>query len=208
VTVREAKTTADGRPVGLKGKVVTAIFSADGCIYIEDADRSSGIRVVNPGTGLAVGDRVDVTGTMGTRSLSGYSSERQISSATVTRVSSGIPLQPIGVVCRDLGGEAVPPLVPGVNGGVGLNNMGLLAQIAGKVTYIVSSYIYVDDGSNIQDISGRTGVMVKCPGTPTVAVGDMVAVTGIVEGSIPTGWTTNRRYIHSRDWNDIVYVGR
>jgi len=29
-------------------------------------------------------------------------------------------------------------------------------------------------------------------------------VTGVVEGSVPTGWTTIRRLVRTRDWSDIV----
>jgi hypothetical protein len=100
-------------------------------------------------------------------------------------------------------------MVPGVKNGVGLNNIGLLVRIAGQVTYKTGSYIYVDDGSNVENLYGlftpKTGVMVRCPGTPDIAEGDMVGVTGIVEGSIPNNgeWTTNRAYLHMRDWMDL-----
>ena len=100
--------------------------------------------------------------------------------------------------------RAQPPFVPGVNGASGLNNMGLLIKTAGTVTCKITSYVCVDDGSLIQDISGRVGVMVKCPSTSIpVDVGDTVSATGVIEGSIPSGWTTNRRYIRTRDFSDF-----
>jgi hypothetical protein len=186
--------------------VVTAVFSSDGCIYIEDPDRTSGIRVATNQSGFAIGDRVNVTGTISTRVLSGYPSERQVSATSITKVSSGTPLKPLAMSCKAVGGATVG-LLPGVKDGVGTNNMGLLVRIFGRVTKIVSSYIFVDDGSNVENVSGsgpEVGVMVRCATTPTFPVGSVVAVTGIIEGSIPTGWTVNRRYIRARDASDIV----
>jgi hypothetical protein len=34
----------------------------------------------------------------------------------------------------------------------------------------------------------------------------MVKVTGVVEGSVPAGWTANRRYIRARTGDDVVRV--
>jgi len=45
-------------------------------------------------------------------------------------------------------------MAPGVRDGVGLNNMGLLVRIAGRVTYVAGSYIYLDDGSNVRNLYG------------------------------------------------------
>ena len=97
-------------------------------------------------------------------------------------------------------------MAPGVKDGIGLNNMGLLVRIAGTVTTVIGSYVYIDDGSNIEDISGRTGVMVKCPSTPSVNVGDIVSATGIVQGSVPTGWTANRRYMQRQGEDDLLVL--
>ena len=105
-----------------------------------------------------------------------------------------------------VGGADVPPYLVGVREGVGTNNIGLLVRVAGRVTYKIGQYIYVDDGCNIPDTSStRIGVMVKCPDTTTpVQVGDSVVVTGVIQGSVPVGWETNRRFMQMRDWNDLV----
>ena len=108
--------------------------------------------------------------------------------------------------CLAVGGGEVTPNLPGVKDGVGLNNIGSLVKISGRVTQVVSTYVYVDDGSNIEDISGRIGVMVKCPSTPSVNVGDIVSVTGIVQGSVPTGWTANRRYMQRQGEDDLLVL--
>lgn len=116
-------------------------------------------------------------------------------------------LDPVGMNCLAVGGTAIGQ-APGVRDGEGLNNMGLLVRVAGRVTLVVSSSVYVDDGSNIADMTGRTGVMLRCPGPADVAEGSIVSAAGVIEGSIPTGWTTNRRSIRLRDWSDLVVVRR
>ena len=203
------KSLPNNTPVDLRGKVVSALFASDGYMYIEEADRTSGIRIPSTGSGLAVGDRVNVTGNVTTYAMSGVGCERQISSPVITKVSAGTPLKPLGMNCLAVGGGPVPPYVAGVtdfNGkiGVGANNIGLLVRVAGKLTYRVANIFYIDDGSKIADISGRTGVMVIAPDMNIpAAVGSMVSVTGIVEGSVPTGWTANRRCIHLRSYSDL-----
>ncbi len=203
---RGAKDLADGTRADMKDQVVTAIFSSDGCIYVEEPDRSSAIRVAYAGTGLTLGDRLSISGTVGTRVVSGYPAERVINPTSVSKLSSGAALGPLAMGCKAVGG-ALAGVVPGVKDGVGTNNMGLLVKIAGKVTKVLGTYAFIDDGSRLENISGlgpEVGVMVKCPSTPTFGIGSIVSVTGIIEGSIPTGWTTNRRYIRCRDTSDVV----
>lgn len=204
-TVGAVKRAAEGTQVALRDKVVTAIFASDWSIYVEDASRAAGIRVAASGAGLVVGDRVTVTGTMSTRVVSSYPSERQISSAVVTKTSSGVPLNPIALSCASLGGAAAPG-VPGVRDAIGANNMGLLVRIAGKVTKVLGNYVFVDDGSRVGNVSAagpEVGVMVRCPSAPGVVAGAFVSATGIIEGSIPSGWTANRRYLRLRDITDL-----
>ena len=203
----EVKLLSDNTQVDLLGQKVAALFGDGGCIYVEQTDRSCGIRVVASGSGLAIGDTVNVSGRVTTlKPDSIHGSERQITSPSVTWVSSGAPLQPLGMNCEAVGGAVIPPNVPGVAGAVGINNIGLLVKIAGKVTLVLGNYVYVDDGSNIADVPGRTGVMVESPTAPTVIPGNIVSVTGIVAGSIPSGWTENRRYIKLRDAADLALV--
>ncbi|MCE5198277.1 MAG: lectin like domain-containing protein [Armatimonadota bacterium] len=87
--ISELKAKADGAAVNLTGMIVSAVF-AD-CIYVEDANRISGIRVVVSGANVQVGDVVNVTGTLSTHKYNGvHPSEREITNAVVTRTS---PLQ-------------------------------------------------------------------------------------------------------------------
>lgn len=52
-----------------------------------------------------------------------------------------------------LGGGRLNPNTPGVTGGVGVNNIGLLVRIFGRFSYIDAQTFSIDDGS---------GVNVKC----------------------------------------------
>lgn len=147
-------------PVTLSGKVVTAGTNQfAGCVYIEETDRSSGIKVETGGT-FVPGDLVNVTGTV---AVAG--GECCISSATVTRpetppYTAAVPA-PIFMIHRNLGGEAFGEQ-PAVKGGVGLSNVGLLVKAVGKVTAVGSAYFYIDDGSALNDGLGvAAGVRVE-----------------------------------------------
>jgi hypothetical protein len=62
MTIAAAKMTPDASPVGFLSKIVTAVFH--NYFYVEEPDRSAGIRVVplEMPNGLAVGKTVDVGG--------------------------------------------------------------------------------------------------------------------------------------------------
>lgn len=76
----QVKSLPDGRSASLSGCIVTAKFS--GCFYVEDAARTSGLRVASTAS-VQVGQKVDVSGTMGT-----IDGERCLQNSTVT-VQSG-----------------------------------------------------------------------------------------------------------------------
>ncbi len=79
---------------------------------------------------------------------------------------------------------------PGILNGYGLNNIGLLVQIAGKVTYSTAAgspphYFVVDDGSGKLDPTGFPGVGVRCGSLNPPNVNQYVNVIGI--SSIESG---------------------
>jgi len=194
----------DGTRVDLTGRVVTAVFPSDGAIYVQDPDRSSGIRVIAPTAGLAIGHVVNVSGVMDSRVISGVKCERQIAQATVTVTGTSPGARPLRIRGLAAGGGSAPPYLLGVNDGYGVNTIGLLVAISGRVTAKVSNLLFVDDGSGVRDASGRTGVMVRCPDTAIPAnVGDLISAVGVMEGSVPTGWTTNRRLVRLRSYADL-----
>ena len=175
-TIAWAKTLPVGSPLStpLSGKVVTAGTGRfSGSIYIEEPDRSAGIRVAT--TSLRdPGDIVDVSeGTVG--ELDG---ERFVAGATVAWKERGTALRPIGLINRNLGGGDV------CAGGVirqkgvtalktpnervtspDLNNIGLLVKTTGRITARIAQgsreYIYIDDGSALREALGKTGVRVE-----------------------------------------------
>jgi len=176
-TIAWAKTLSVGSPLStpLSGKVVTAgTGQFSGSIYIEEPDRSAGIRVAT--TSLREpGDIVDVSeGTVG--ELDG---ERFVAGATVDWQASGTPLRPIGMINRNLGGGDVRDgegiirqkgvtVLKTPNERVtspDLNNIGLLVKTTGRITARITQgsreYIYIDDGSALTDGSGETGVRVE-----------------------------------------------
>lgn len=62
--IDDIKTMANGSKVILRAKAITAVFEDK--FYIQEPDRSSGIRVVSPGHNLHIGMKADVTGVLRT----------------------------------------------------------------------------------------------------------------------------------------------
>lgn len=80
VSVVDVKGTSDGDYVRLDGVVISAIY--DDCLYVQDPDLPTGIRVDASATGYSLGDVVSVIGTIGTYRPDGvHDAERQIESA-------------------------------------------------------------------------------------------------------------------------------
>lgn len=170
-TIGSIKKWPDGTSVTLTDKVL--YYRNGNVAYIEEPDRSSGIRI--QGTITADDQLVSLTGTL--RTLE--SSERYIE---VTSLTPGSPAQvePIAVINREIGGGPFG-FQSGVEGlfgpATGMNNIGLLVRTWGRVTSIGADYYYIDDGSALVDGDpATTGLRVSgiCPGV----VGDMIVVTG------------------------------
>ena len=94
---------------------------------------------------------------------------------------------PLALSNKAVGGGRLNDYTPGVEGGTGLNNIGLLIRTWGKVTFVdtTNKFFYVNDGAGRQDGSGNVGLRVSydnlAPGntiTPP-AVNSYVAVTCI-----------------------------
>jgi len=92
-SIGKARNGGDGASVSLSGKKVTAVGGnlPPGVIYIEEPDRASGIRVEGAPGGIAVGDTVSVSGTLGTTA----GGERKIDATSITNVA-GAPLGTVG----------------------------------------------------------------------------------------------------------------
>jgi len=177
VSVSTAKLLGDAECASLSDVAVT--FSSPGYFYVQEDDRTSGIRVVKSGHGLSAGARVDVEGVLGTSSPADqlpFSDERYIDCGLFSQVGSGMT-EPLGMSSALLGGADwyYEPTTNagqrGVTGGSGLNTVGMLIAVTGRVTYVTGQDFGIDDGA------GRN---VRCFGIgETVSVGEYVTVTGI-----------------------------
>lgn len=177
------KALPDGSPCVLAGMIVSAVF--DGFFYIEENDRSCGIRVIKPAHSLNVGVRADILGTMSTTP----DGERCII-ATAAAASGFGSVAPLGMLTVNLGGGPM-----GLQGaiwnwrntqggyapaaGVGTNNIGLLVRICGKVIASGRDWFYLDDGCGTGDGTGFTGAYIYAPGMTLPKAGTLAAVTGI-----------------------------
>jgi len=158
-TIGALKMGNNGDSVSLTGKTVTGVFPD--CFFVEETDRTSGIRCIQASSGLQTGDLVDINGT-----LNKNDGEWVISSATHVPAGSSTPLKPLGI-----SGRAVKATRP--------DPLGLEVTIWGRVTAVGDGYCVIDDGSNIQSVRGVKGIEIKYLGSP-VSVGKSVAATGIM----------------------------
>jgi hypothetical protein len=199
---RPLMSVPDGTRVTMTGKAVTAAHASDGYLYLEQDDRTWGVRVEGFFSGIVPGDRATIAGTIGTKKPDGITkSERVITADSIVGSAGGGDVRPIGMNCRSVGGGATKYAV-GVDNGYGLNNTGLLVTVAGQITQIVDDrHILISDGSQSGGIV--TDVLVECDSTAGLSSGNVYTITGVVEGCVPDGWTTNRRFIRVRNMGDI-----
>ena len=178
-TIAWVKTFADEQYVftPIENKAVSRVFPGEGLFYVQESDRSCGIRVRDSQAALALepGDVVKIwQGTI--RSQDG---ERVSDSVFTEKLAFGDSPRPIGLANRSVGGGPFNSCAPGPDGGDGLNNTGLLLRAWGQVTSVGSDHFYLDDGSTLADGSGATRVQVEGTITYLPDTGDYVAVTGI-----------------------------
>ncbi|MCL6628825.1 MAG: hypothetical protein K6U00_04400, partial [Armatimonadetes bacterium] len=209
VSIPQAKSMANDQSVSLCGKVVTAAW--DNVFYVEEPNRQTGLRVEKIGHGITTGVCADVSGIMRTNA----NDERYVEALDVFGYSSGL-VDPIMITNRDIGGgdlnynPGTGAGQRGVYGSGGLNNVGLLITTYGKVTQKNIGYLYINDGSDLQDGTKtgneeNLGVKVICDPTG-FDVGDYVKVTGVSSCfKTPTGRIA--RQILTRSILDIVRVG-
>lgn len=199
ITIPEAKASSDNVIAQLCGEVVT---SNSGAYYIQDTSRGVGIRVTTTKT-LPALTPVAITGPITT-----VSGERAINAWLVSTVGGTSPMKPVLMQTEDLGGGAfgLQQAVKEWTGSSavptkGLNNVGVLAKIAGKVTYVGASYFYVDDGCACDDGSGYIGVRVLSGSLVKPALNARVAITGVSSTYYERGniW----RAIQTRTQDDI-----
>ena len=184
-SIAQANKRKDGESVLLSG-VITAIFP--GVIYLESPGRSSGIAVHGEDSTFSTGMTAGVIGTMGTDDRG----ERFIESEGMGDLTDALGqwlVKPVCVRNAAIGGASwqydaeTGAGQQGVSGGSGLNNIGLLVTVWGRVTQVGDDYLYINDGSALKDgtLTGaeeNLGVRVICDPSD-YNTGDYLIVTGI-----------------------------
>ena len=173
MSIADAKLLPDNSQVSLTGKVVSCAGS--GFFYLEEDNRSSGVRVEKQAHGLTAGMRADVAGTINTKT----GKERYIAASSAVQNGNGTVV-PLSVSNKYIGGDdwfynpTTGAGQRGASGTSGLNNVGLLVKIWGRFDQMDPTTFTVDDGS---------GMYIKC----TVPQGfflysgwEYAAVTGAV----------------------------
>lgn len=195
-SISAAKLLADGEAVTLSGKPVTATFP--GYFYIEEPDRSSGIRV-NWNGAVTSGRKADVIGTIGTNS----DYERVITATSVT-TGSAAQVSPISLTNRALGGADFnySPNTGagqrGISGATGANNIGLLVRVWGKSGPVDGRRFRLSDGSAVN-------VTIELPeGVRPPVLGSDVVVTGI--SSCQSVESETRRVVRVASDADVTVV--
>jgi len=190
-----AKTLTDGTALDepIIDKVVTRTFPEFGYFYIQEIGAGFGLRIKsaacpNPG------DVVTITaGTLQT-----VECQRYVDSASYTISEHNHTSSAVGMSNKAFGGgdflyDEGPP-ISGQQGfwdGNGLNTIGMLVRVWGKVTEIDTRaaplYYFIDDGSGV-DMAVDLEVAPSQPIPFTSSVGDYVSITGISSCLPVDGW--------------------
>lgn len=190
VDIAGARALPDGTNVSILGVgALTSSTELPGRMYAEQANRAAGIAVETTDYPPAVarGAKLNLQGTLGTEG-----GERIVRYATIGQPQGTTPppIYPLFAVNRDVGGEGFGAYTPGVEGGFGLNNVGLLVTTCGRVVDSASGWFAIDDGGRKTSCgkSAVKGLAVAFPpwtfGPPPP--GSFVVVTGI-SGAFESG---------------------
>lgn len=192
------------KPSGTLVKVENAVITSGSSqlsdrMYIEQGNRASAIMIpfTTVPTGYSEGNIVKVIGTLMTQN-----GERVIQGASLSKTGNQTPLNPLLMQTKSVGGGMLG-YKSGVTNGVGLNNVSLLISICGKVTATGWTYFYVNDGSNLEDGSGFTGLKVVCGSLTKPAKNSTTRVTGISSIEKPDGLDVYVPVVRVREQEDI-----
>lgn len=198
--VGELASRANGAHVYVRAAAVVAESATDGALYVEDVLRAGGIRVVDVGNNYSGGEGrlVAVEGILW--QAPDLVLEREVVATTIWDLGPAQPEEIPGALTmplRNLGGTP-PSGAPGVDGGAGLYNVGLLVKVSGLVTAIEDGAFFIDDDTS----AGAVKVACDC----TVPdLGSLVMVKGI--SSIwEDGGGVRLRLIRARGSDDIAVI--
>ena len=176
-TPAEAKVLEEGAYVKLTANT-SAVFTD--YFYVEAEDRFSGIRVKKIGHTVTVDKQAQITGIIKTSD----DGERYIDAYDVI-TGNTVNIKPVAMNHLAVGGgswefNSQPKTgQEGIVGAKGLNNIGILARVCGKVTYQGSNYFYLNDGSAINDGSNHLGIKVMTNGAAVPSTDTFVSITGV-----------------------------
>ena len=147
--------------VNLPGKVVTAVF--EDCLFVEEADRSSGMRVMASATGLQAGAVIDIQAKV--KSKNG---EKVLVDASFQQKGFTDSMKPLGISgCVLKGsGQCLP--------------LGLFVRIAGRVIDLEDGYFILTDGADLVTARGPKGIEVWVAPSDLPSKYTWVAVTGVL----------------------------
>lgn len=191
----------DGQGVWCADKVVMAGTADLGSneFYVQEFNGASGIRVIWDGA-VDAGDIVSIYG-----SLITDEGERSILAESVIIENSVLTLPaPRAMSNKTVGGGDATRHTPGITGGIGLRNQGLLIKTWGCVTYVGADhedFFYIDDGSRLDDGNSHVGLRVKSRNLIKPTAGSFVIVTGISSCQLASDKII--RTIKLRQQNDI-----
>ena len=202
-SVADAKDQPDGTLVKLTNIAVTG-YPVDNTtiFYVEDDSRASGIAVDKTnGTGAELNnivedDRVTFAGILAT-----VNGERVLTNINVTSRTPDTAPEPLGMTNDSLGGTA-DGYTPGVEDGVGTNNVGLLVTVWGSINNAATGCFYVDDGSGLTDGTG-TGVKIICGSIPVQPGATYASVAGF--SSVEENGGLYHRVVRPRSSSDLVW---
>jgi serine protease AprX len=200
VNIPGAKMLPNNSGVSLAGKIVTAIFPAQGYFYMSEPDRTAGVRVRSSTLPSSLDVPANVIGV--TRVVF---AEREIVADSVTWGRQQPPIKPLAMNNHALGGAAFhyQPAVP-LNAS-GVSTIGQLVTSWGRVTKVLGSHYYIDDGTNVLDSYPQVGVLVLGgdAGLIPPAEGQYVDVTGISGAETLGGGAVNIRVLRPRNAGDV-----
>jgi len=177
-----ARNNADGLKVYVRDLIVSVGASdLTNAFYLQQQNRTTGIRASKVGITANAGAILDVTGTLST-----VSGERMLTGVSVFPVTVTSKPPPLAMATSSIGGEDLNGYNPGITGGTGPFSIGLLVTVWGRITYVSDAsqkYFYVDDGRGLRDgtLAGRKGLRVSYLNTNssvTPHLGNYALVTG------------------------------
>jgi len=176
--IGQARKRPDGTRVYLPGKTVTAVYSD--CVFVEEPDRTAGIRCDVSSSDLTAGAVVDALGKITFRN-----GEPVLTEATLSRLNIAAgPLTPYAVSLRSIANSA------GASGSASAGLIGLKVRVSGRVTKVGAYYFVLSDGTDVTSPRGVKGIEVRAGAGDIPLPNAYVSITAIVSRDIVNGVPT------------------